>query len=161
MTELGPEHPNYVSSMDLGLKLKEFHASAQDLMPYLRKNTRFNDINTDQSLQQTIEFVNKCVEPTCVSIRPGATAATNELRKQITDKLSEEHGYMNVDVSTLQKDEQDRRTAIGLEMHEILQNGKKIPPELTVKMLKKVVYNGNSKSNCFVLTGFPEMIEEA
>jgi len=45
--------------------------------------------------------VNKCTEPTVVNIRPGATAATNELRKTITDKLAEEHGYMNVEVPTL------------------------------------------------------------
>jgi hypothetical protein len=46
-------------------------------------------------------------------------------------------------------------------MTETLQNGKKISPELTVRMLKKVVYNGNPQCANFVLTGFPEVTEEA
>lgn len=80
MTELGEGHPSYVSSMDLGVQLKEFHASAKDLMPYLRSTTRFHDINTDQAFELTFDAVRKCVEPTVVVIRPGATAATAELR---------------------------------------------------------------------------------
>jgi adenylate kinase family enzyme len=46
-------------------------------------------------------------------------------------------------------------------MNNIVQNGKKIPPELIVKMLKKVVYNGNPKCSSFILSGFPEIIEDA
>jgi hypothetical protein len=147
--------------MDLGLKLKEFHANAKDLMPYLRANTRFNEINTDQSFELTMDAVRKCVEPTVVVIRPGATAATAELRAEIAKNLAENHGYMNVDVKKLENDEMERKTNIGLEMTETIQNGKKIAPELTVKMLKKVVYNGNPACSNFVLTGFPEVTEEA
>ena len=87
--------------MDLGDRLKEFHASAKDLMPYLRANTRFHEINTDQAFDQTMDAIKKCVEPCVVHIRPGATAATNNLRIEITEQLSKEHGFMNVDVTRL------------------------------------------------------------
>jgi len=62
-------------------------------------------------------LVNKCVEPTVIHIRPGATAGTNELRKEITERLSKDHGYMNLDVTSLQKDECERKTIIGCQMN--------------------------------------------
>lgn len=108
-----------------------------------------------------MELVNKCVEPTVIHIRPGATAATNELRKEITERLSKDHGYMNLDVISLQKDEEERRTAIGCEMSLMKQAGKKIPPEMLVRMLKKIVYSGNPQCCNFILSSFPEIIEDA
>lgn len=95
--------------MDLGDQLKQFHASAKDLIPYLKKSTKFSEVNTDQAFTQTMEEVNKCVQPCVIHIRPGATNTTNELRKEMTEKLRE-HGYMNLDVLTLQKDECERKT---------------------------------------------------
>jgi hypothetical protein len=74
-------------------------------MPYLKSCTKFTEINTDQAFEQTMELVNKCVEPTVIHIRPGATAGTNELRKTITENLSTDHGFMNLDVLALEKDE--------------------------------------------------------
>lgn len=74
-------------------------------------------------------LVNKLVEPAVIHIRPGATAATNDLRKEITEKLKE-HGYMNLDVAQLERDEIERRTAIGCEMNLAKQSNKKITPEM-------------------------------
>ena len=48
-----------------------------------------------------MDAVRKCVEPTVVVIRPGATAGTAELRSEITKNLATDHGYMNVDVHRL------------------------------------------------------------
>lgn len=39
--------------------------------------------------------------------------------------------------------------------------GKKITPEMIVKMLKKIVYSGNPQCSKFILTSFPEVIEDA
>jgi hypothetical protein len=52
-----------------------------------------------------MKLVCKCVEPTVIHIRPGPTNATNELRKEITERLSKDHGFMNLDVLGLEKDE--------------------------------------------------------
>lgn len=62
--------------------------------------------------------VNAQVEPTCIHIRPGANS--NDLRKEITDKLSTEHSFINLDINALIRDENERKTAIGIEMHSMV-----------------------------------------
>jgi hypothetical protein len=58
-----------------------------------------------------MEHLNKVVEPICIHIRPGANS--NNLRKEITEKLSDKHGFINLDVNSLIRDENERKTAIG------------------------------------------------
>lgn len=58
-----------------------------------------------------MEHVNKVVEPICIHIRPGANS--NNLRKEITEKLSDKHEFINLDVNSLIRDENERKTAIG------------------------------------------------
>jgi len=58
-----------------------------------------------------MEHVNKVVEPICIHIRPGANS--NNLRKEITEKLSDKHEFINLDVNSLIRDENERKTVIG------------------------------------------------
>jgi len=46
-------------------------------------------------------------------------------------------------------------------MNNISSSGKKVPPEVVVKMLKKIVYSGNPQCSKFILSSFPEIIEDA
>lgn len=57
-----------------------------------------------------MEDVNDQVEPTVIHIRPGPTGTTEALRREITDKLSKEHGFMDLDINTLIRDENERKT---------------------------------------------------
>jgi len=111
------------------------------------------------SFDKTMDAVNKQVEPCVIHIRPGANS--NDLRKDITDKLSKIHGFMNLDINALIRDENERKTAIGLEMNAMVQANKIIPAEMIVRMLKKIIYSGNPELNQFILTSFPDIIEQA
>jgi hypothetical protein len=55
-----------------------------------------------------MEQVNKQIEPLCIHIRPGANS--NNLRKEITEKLADKHGFINLDVNSLIRDENERKT---------------------------------------------------
>ena len=65
---------------------------------------------------------------------------------------------MNLDVNGLTRDENERKTAIGLEFANTIAAGKVIPAELNVKMLRRIIYSGDGRKK-FILTGFPEIIE--
>jgi adenylate kinase family enzyme len=54
------------------------------------------------------------------------------------------------------RDEIERRTEIGLEIHQLVNSGQLITPDLIVQMLKNIIYNGDENNNKFLLTGFPE-----
>ena len=159
MTQLGEDNAAYVCSSDLSQGIKEFNNNARELLPYLRSSTNLTDVDTNQSFEKTMELVNKMVEPCVIHIRPGANS--NDLRKEITEQLAKKHGYMNLDINGLIRDENERKTAIGLEMNAMVQANKIIPAEMIVRMLKKVIYSGNPELNKFILTSFPDIIEQA
>jgi len=71
MIDLGENHPHYVSSSILSKQIKEFHDHAAELVPFLRDQTSFQCINTDQDLSKTMEEVFRHVEPCVINVRPG------------------------------------------------------------------------------------------
>lgn len=94
------------------------------------------------------------IEPTIIHVRPGAHAS--ELSKQIVDNLSENHGYINLDIKKVLVGESDRGTGIGIELRNLVKNSKIISAELIVRMLKKIVYNGQPELVKYILTNFPD-----
>lgn len=72
-------------------------------------------VNSEQNYDQTLQQVYSVVEPNVIHIRPGANS--NDLKKEITEQLSKIHEYYNLDINSLIRDENERRTAIGQEIH--------------------------------------------
>lgn len=156
MITLGKDHPNYVSSAILSKKIKQFHNQSPTLIPYLQENTQFNEINCDQELQFVHEQMNSIIEPTIIHIRSGSN---NDLKKEMISKLVNEHGFANLEVNSLIRLETERRTPVGQEFLQIVQHGKIIPANMIVRMLRKIIYSGQSQ-NKFILNGFPDVIEQ-
>lgn len=157
MIDLGESHPQYVSSSILSKQIKEFHDHAAELVPFLRKETNFQSINTDQDLSKTMEEVFRHVEPCVINVRPGKNPAVQE---EIVDKLSSEHGFVNLDVKELQNAEMERNTVIGQEFIKIVKADKNIPANLVVRMLNRIIYSGQASINKFILSNFPEQIDQ-
>ena len=67
---------------------------------------------------------------------------------------------MDLDVMALIKDEGDRKTTIGIEMAKMAQGNKLIPASMKVQMLKKIIYSGQPAANKFILTGFPDTVDD-
>lgn len=106
----------------------------------MQKSTNFAEIDTEGNFDKTLEQVNSRFEPCVIHIRPGAKSEA--LRKEITQKLCEEHEFMNLDVTDLIKGEIMRQTSIGLEMHQMDLMSKPITANVTVRMLQKIIYGG-------------------
>ena len=53
------------------------------------------------------------------------------------------------------RDETERRTDIGIEIHQLISAGQIISNDLYVRMLKNIIYSGDASANKFLLTGFP------
>jgi len=47
MIELGEDNPNYVASSILSKMIKDYHDKAQELLPFLKENTNFAEIQND------------------------------------------------------------------------------------------------------------------
>lgn len=99
------------------------------------------------------------IEPMVIHVRSGAKA--NDLKQEIVKSLSEEHGFVNLDVSKCMRGEAERGTVIGEEFYSLLLDAKKpISDEKIVKMLQKIIYCGQEGINKFILTNFPDNIEQ-
>lgn len=159
MNEIGQNTKGYVPSAILSQKIKEYHKQAAALVPFLQANSNCVLVNTNQSFEKTMADINQHIEPTIIHIRPGANS--NELRKEITEQLSRKHGYVNLDVNALIRDENERKTAIGTEIHQMVSGNRIIPAEMIVRMIKRVIYSGDPNLNKFILTSFPDIIEQA
>ena len=161
MLSLGEGHDDYVSSGILSQKIKDYNSAAKDLLPFLKQKVgaAFTEVNTQRLFSQTIEDVRKYYEPCVIHIRPGPDA--QDAKKDITEGLSTEHGFVNLDINSLIRYETERRTSIGQEMHAMVQGSKIIPAEMIVRMLKLIIYNGQPHMNKFILTSFPDIIEQA
>ena len=72
--------------------------------------------------------------------------------------MVEESGFVNLDVNSLIREENERKTAIGLEFLSMVSSGKIIPAEMIVRMLRKIIYS-NQEDKRFILTSFPDIIE--
>ena len=68
---------------------------------------------------------------------------------------------MNLAIDSLNRQEAERRTAIGQEMHAMVQGSKTIPVEMIIRMLKMIIFSGIPSRNKFILTSFPDIIEQA
>ena len=156
MIALGKDHPNYVSSVILSKRIKQFHDQTPTLIPFLQENTVFYEIDCDQDLVSVNKQINDTIEPTIIHIRSGTNS---ELKNTMISHLVSQHGFINLEVNTLIRFETERRTEVGQEFFSIVSAGKIIPADMIVKMLRKIIYSGQKQSQ-FILNGFPDINEQ-
>lgn len=109
-------------------------------MPYLRAETNFCEVSTEGTFEETLGRINAKFEPCVIHVRPGAKS--DPLRKEITKRLCAEHGFINLDVPALIKEEITRKTPIGLEMSGMEASSRVISARAIVRMLRQIVYSG-------------------
>jgi adenylate kinase family enzyme len=80
LLEIGSGHPSYVPSALLSKQVKRFYETSAQLIAYLKKSTRFFEINGEVILTNVLKEVYSIVEPTVIHIRTGGNAS-NDLRK--------------------------------------------------------------------------------
>jgi adenylate kinase family enzyme len=59
------------------------------------------------------------------------------------------------------REENERKTAIGQEIYALISGNRIIPAEMIVRMLRKIIYSGDTSKKHFILTSFPDIIEQA
>jgi len=85
MLELGREHPNYLPSSLLSKRIQQFHQSMTTVAPYLKQVSRFHEVNSELSFDNTFQELTALVAPVIVHVRAGNSS--NELRKEIVQRL--------------------------------------------------------------------------
>jgi adenylate kinase family enzyme len=155
MLEIGESSKNYIPSATLSTMIKDYNIAAENLVPFLKQKTEVFELNSEKEQEMVFKDVCRLVEPTVVHVRSGLES--NDLRDEIVNSLVEQEGYKRLDVTCLIEDEGRRSTPTGLSLLE----HEWVSVDKTTEMLRHIVYSGNKAGDRFVLTHFPEDIEQA
>ena len=165
MLSLGKDSTAYLPSTILSKKIRLFNDHAVKLLPYLRKSATFVEVDTGaQPFEKAFKEVCAAIEPTILHIRSHADAAagqSDELQSQILWTLTNNHGYAEVNVNELVSLENERKTEIGKQLMLHVAQGKLIPADIMVRLLRKIVYSGDGRTKYILSGGFPFTVEHA
>ena len=79
MLTLGKDSPQYLPSALLSKKIRNFNEHAVKLLPYLRQNTNFVELDTgSQSFEHSFKALCVAVEPTVLHIRSYAEQSQSD-----------------------------------------------------------------------------------
>ena len=161
MTQKAQGDAGYQSSSILSKKIRLYNENFKKLEPYLSRATNLKSINTEQIFDTAFKQLCSYVEPTVLIVRPSGHDNAVQVRKEIIAQLCDSQGYIELNVHTLIKDENERHTEIGTEILSLVSAGKPIQNDLIVKMLRKIIYAGIEGRDKFILTDFPDSPEQA
>jgi hypothetical protein len=86
-------------------------------MPFLEKHDFLRVVDAEQSISQAFTEMCSHVEPTILHVRVGGSEHARDNAKMICEGLMKDANYFELEVSSLVRDEIERRTEIGLEIH--------------------------------------------
>ena len=111
MLEWGKNHPDYIASGLLSKLIKEFNDSSMKLVPFLKSNTSFHEIDTEQPFDISFRQMCKIVEPVVILLRSPSEDYT--LNRSYWSKL-QGYGFKYCNPKYLIDHEMQRFTALGL-----------------------------------------------
>lgn len=74
--------------------------------------------------------------------------------------LVEDHGFIELNVSDLVREEGDRRTKLGQRLLQAYSTGQQFSVDMYCELLMPVIFSGHAHRNKFLLNGFPETTEQ-
>lgn len=100
------------------------------------------------------------VEPTIVHVRSSGSDGSATVKGAIQKSLTEDHGFIELAVNDLIREESDRRTKLGNRLLHSYSTGQQFSLDMYVQLLQPIIYAGHESRDKFLLVGFPETTEQ-
>lgn len=113
MFALGESHADYIPSSMLAQKIQLFNERGKKLFPYLASLEKSYVIDSSQDIPQVQKQIRSFVEPTIVHVRSSGSDGSATVKAAIQQSLCENHGFIELNVNDLIREESDRRTKLG------------------------------------------------
>ncbi|KAI5072288.1 hypothetical protein GOP47_0012394 [Adiantum capillus-veneris] len=81
-------------------------------------------------------------------------------KASLCTRMAEEYDFLHVCVGNLLRAEVQKNSSIGKQVSELMKEGKLVPPEIPLKLLKEHIHAGSSKLHVLV-DGYPKTLEQA
>jgi len=135
MFALGENHAHYIPSPILAKRIQQYNERARKLMPFLESACRTHIIDSEQTFGQTMKQIRSFVEPTIVHVRSIGTDSSAQVKAEIMKSLVDEHGFIELNVSDLVREEGDRRTKLGQRLLQAYSTGQQFSVDMYVQLL--------------------------
>ncbi|KAG0579308.1 hypothetical protein KC19_4G089500 [Ceratodon purpureus] len=77
------------------------------------------------------------------------------------DRIVRDFGYLHLSAGDLLRDEVKYGTEIGQECEQLMKDGKLVPVEVTLKLIKKAMKENRNSTTGFLIDGFPRAVDQA
>ena len=78
------------------------------------------------------------------------------------DRIVRDFGYTHLSTGDLLRDEVKKGTEIGRQCEQLMEDGKLVPVEVTLKLIKKAMKEGKkNNTKGFLIDGFPRAVDQA
>lgn len=146
-----------VDSPALMQEVNEYNKKIKPLIERLKQLNILVQLDNSErvALKTLLEKASESIRPEVLIVR--AHEKSSDLLESVVADLTQHGGYVHLNVSSLRKEQINRRTEVGRQMLECLKKGKIIPVECTISMLRQLIYSGSHQKK-FVITRFPEEV---
>jgi hypothetical protein len=128
-------------------------------LPYLKNHCGAHEVNSEQDKTQVNQCIRAFVEPTVVHVRSSGSDGSATVKGAIQKSLVEEHGFIELNVNDLIREESDRRTKLGNRLLTAYSTGQQFSPEMYVQLLQPIIFSGVEGRDKFLLVSHPETTE--
>ncbi|MCO5605333.1 hypothetical protein L7F22_059515 [Adiantum nelumboides] len=81
-------------------------------------------------------------------------------KASLCTRMAEEYDFMHVGIGELLRAEVQKNSSVGKQVDELMKEGKLVPPEIPLKLLKDHIHAGSSKLHVLI-DGYPKTLEQA
>ena len=135
-----------------------YRANSGPLLEFLGQNSQVIGIEADQSLDKILKEINKHIEPTIMHVRPNPNQV--DLRNEIIHSLINEQGFIELDIQKIAQGFFNHGSMLGKIYKAHSRGGKRVPVEMTIELLRNSIYGGQPDLNKFLLTNFPDEVDQ-
>ena len=141
------DHPNYIPCSSLNKLLYEFEQKT-DFFEFLRKNSKFVEIDVNNHKVLTIKHMMKQLQPYCAYIDVPQEGSSKE---DLFNKLNEKYGYKEINLKKIIENAIKRNIIKKSDMGDY-------SLDLKIDLVRKLIFSEKNKK--LILSSFPSNIQE-
>ncbi|CAH1264557.1 AK5 [Branchiostoma lanceolatum] len=145
-------------------RLDTFYSETEPVVKFYEDKKKLKRINAERDKEAIFADVVAALDPAAAKLKgkkvifivggPGCGKGTQ------CDKIVEKYGYTHLSTGDLLRDEVKSGSARGKKLTEIMEQGKLVPMETVLELLKDAMVARADKSNGFLIDGYPREVKQ-
>ncbi|XP_019634118.1 PREDICTED: uncharacterized protein LOC109477353 isoform X4 [Branchiostoma belcheri] len=145
-------------------RLDTFYSATEPVVKFYEDKKKLRRINAERDVEAIFADVVAALDPAAAKLKdkkvifivggPGCGKGTQ------CDKIVQKYGYTHLSTGDLLRDEVKSGSARGKKLTEIMEQGKLVPMETVLELLKDAMVARADKSNGYLIDGYPREVKQ-